>query len=75
MSETWQNLNITAGTLVAFFVGMFAVGATIVGVQSWVDGRIASRVDPLAAQVVQLRQQCLATKSQFIRLQNDIESM
>lgn len=75
MSETWQNFNITAGTLVAFFAGMLAVGATIVGVQSWVDDRIASRVDHLEAQVGQLRQQCLATKSQFIQLQNDIESM
>lgn len=54
MPESWKNVQITAGSLVAFVAGLFAVGATVVSVQSWLDDRIDQRVDPVKAEVEQL---------------------
>ena len=52
----WKETNIDAGALVALILGVLALGATIVSIQSWVDARIDNRVTPLERELNEMKE-------------------
>lgn len=65
----WKELNITAGTLVAFVLATATVGATALGLQSWVDNRVATAVDPVEQKALENRQRVRELRERLVQLE------
>lgn len=77
MAGPGQNIRVTVGTVAALAAGVSTVGATVVGVQFWVDDRISDRTSHIERRLdrldAALAEQVVRSEAQHLERYRAIE--